>query len=530
MSAPLLQIKQLTVAFSGRPVVENVSLSLQAGEMLAIVGESGSGKSMTALSVLGLLPETATAQGSIDFEGQELLGAPESKLRAVRGKRIGMVFQEPLSALNPLHSIGKQIGEALKIHHGHASPARIAELLEQVGLEYMRNRLDAYPHQLSGGERQRVLIAIAIANDPAVLIADEPTTAVDVTIQKKLLELLKRLQTEHRMSILLITHDLPLVRRMADRVAVMQAGHMVEQGSVTDVFATPKHPYTQHLLGSAPKGTAAPLSASAPTVMSCESVRVTFPIRGGLLRRKIGEVVAVDGISLDIRAGETLGIVGESGSGKSTLGFALLKLMPSEGRIVFLGRDMQTMRGPALVTLRKHMQPVFQDPFGSLNPRMTVAQIVEEGLKVHEPQLTPRERLQRVREALAEVGLSPDMADRYPHAFSGGQRQRIGIARAVVLKPKFIVLDEPTSALDLSVQAQIVALLRSLQASAAIAYLFISHDFRVVQAVSHRIAVMRHGKIVEAGETAQLLSHPQQDYTKALIDAAMLNVASLRAV
>jgi len=522
MSA-LLEIDRLSISFGATCVVDDVSLAIQPGEVLALVGESGSGKSLTAHSVLRLLPDSARATGSVRFEGAELMGAPEPQVRRLRGSKVGMIFQEPLSALNPLHTIGRQIGEAIAIHQGRASGARITELMEQVGLSHLSGRLDAYPHQLSGGERQRVMIAMSIANDPALLIADEPTTAVDVTIQKRLLELLKKLQRERGMAMLFITHDLTLVRRMADRVAVMQAGKIVEQGPCEALFSAPKEAYTKHLLSSAPSGAAAPLPASAQPLIACTDVRVVFPIKGGLLRRVVGEVKAVDGVSVSIREGETLGLVGESGSGKTTLGFALLRLNNSEGKIVFLDQDAQALSGKALIPLRKHMQPVFQDPFSSLNPRMNVRQIIEEGLLVHEKGLSAAARGARVDEALHAVGLTPEMADRYPHAFSGGQRQRIGIARAVVLRPKLIVLDEPTSALDLSVQAQIIALLRELQTKTGIAYLFISHDLRVVRALAHRIAVMKAGRIVEQGETAQILSHPKEAYTAALIEAAFLN-------
>ena len=521
----LLCIRDLSVTFGETGAVRGASLDIRPGEMLALVGESGSGKSLTALAALGLLPASARAQGSIAFNGEELLGAPEGRLRRLRGAKISMVFQEPMACLNPLHTIGTQLHEMLALHQIFSREARrmrIRELLEQVGLPHLLARMDAYPHQLSGGERQRVMIAMAIANNPALLIADEPTTAVDVTVQKKILELLKRLQKEMNMAMLFITHDLTVVKRLADSVAVMKEGSIVECGPVRDIFARPYHPYTQMLLGSAPKGPPAPLPARAEEVVACEALSVRFPIKTGIFRRVTGHVTGVENAALSLRQGETLGIVGESGSGKTTLGFALLRLIPSSGRIVFLARDIQGLNRRALTPLRPRMQPVFQDPYGSLNPRMTVEDIVAEGLRVHEPSLTPAQISARVEESLAEVGLHSGMRLRYPHEFSGGQRQRIGIARALILKPALLVLDEPTSALDLTVQSQIVALLKDLQAKHGLSYLFISHDLRVVRALAHRIAVMRKGAIVEQGETEALFKAPKEEYTKGLIEAAMI--------
>ncbi len=524
----LLRMEHITIGFGqGVPAVRDVSLSIAQGEMLALVGESGSGKSLTALSVLQLLPESARMQGSIRFEGNELAGAPEAVLRKLRGNRIGMVFQEPMTALNPLHTLGRQLSEALEIHAAPdisraALKARVAELLEQVGLAHFTDRLDAFPHQLSGGERQRVLIAMAIANNPSLLIADEPTTAVDVTVQAKILALLKRLQQERKMAMLFITHDLTLVRRMADRVAVMRHGEIVEQGKVADVFAAPQHDYTRMLLASEPKGKPLPVQAQAETVMECERLSVSFPIRRGVLRRKIGEVAAVKEADVRIRAGETLGIVGESGSGKTTLALALLRLLPATGRIVFLGQPIDGMGLKDARPLRNRMQLVFQDPYSSLNPRMSVQALIEEGLRVHEPGLSEAERIARVSEVLTQVSLSPEMRERYPHEFSGGQRQRISIARAMVLKPRFVILDEPTSALDLTIQAQIVELLKAFQRDTGMAYAFISHDLRVVRAVAHRIIVMRKGQIVEQAETEALFAQPREEYTQQLLKAAYL--------
>jgi microcin C transport system ATP-binding protein len=527
----LLRVRDLSVQFEmGRAgkftAVDRVSFDLHRGETLALVGESGSGKSVTALSVLQLLPYPLASHpsGKIEYRGEELLGAGEGRLREVRGNRIAMIFQEPMTSLNPLHTIEKQIGEALTIHKGlsrEAARARIVELLQLVGLgEQAKKRLDAYPHQLSGGQRQRVMIAMALANEPDILIADEPTTAVDVTIQAQLLKLLKELQEKLGMAILFITHDLGVVRRLAHRVAVMNKGRIVEAGPVAEVFDKPQHDYTRHLLAAEPKGKAGARDANARTVLRGGDIRVWFPIKAGVFRRTIGHVKAVDGIDVNLKAGHTLGVVGESGSGKTTLGLALLRLERADGAIEFDGRDIVKLRGGDLRPLRKEMQIVFQDPYGSLSPRMSVAEIVAEGLAIHEPGLSDAERDARVVAALNEVRLDPATRHRYPHEFSGGQRQRIAIARALVLKPKLVVLDEPTSALDMSVQAQIVDLLRELQAKHGLAYVFISHDLKVVRALADDVLVMKDGKAVEQGTAAQIFEAPQAPYTKALMAAA----------
>ncbi|MGE0754013.1 MAG: ABC transporter ATP-binding protein [Alphaproteobacteria bacterium] len=522
----LLSIKNLSLTFrhDGRKVeaVKHVSLEMGKGEFLAIVGESGSGKSLTALSCMGLQPKAAAISGSIQFAGQEVIGAPDSILRSVRGNNISMVFQEPMTALNPLHTVEKQLGEMLRIHNNANHSGRILELLESVGLGHFKDRLNNYPHQLSGGERQRVMIAMAMANNPKLLIADEPTTAVDVTIQAKILKLLKELQAKHDLSIMLITHDLTIVKRLADRVAIMKQGEIVEQGKVSQIFAAPKHPYTQKLLASEPKGSAAPLPADAAELIQSEELKVHFPIRGGVFGRVKDYVKAVDGISIGIKQGETLGLVGESGSGKTTLAMALLRMIPSTGRIVFMGQNIDELTSSKVRPLRQHMQLVFQDPFASLNPRMTIQQIIEEGLLVHEPNLSAAERTQKVGTILHEVGLPADITSRFAHEFSGGQRQRISIARAMVLNPSFVVMDEPTSALDLTVQSTIIDLLKDLQKKHGLGYIFISHDLRVVKAISHRIAVLYKGKIVEVGPTTNIIDNPQEEYTAKLIKAAML--------
>ncbi len=521
----LLAIDKLTLRFGATDVVKDVSLTIAKGEMLALVGESGSGKSLTALSCMGLQPASAAISGSIHFDGQEIVGTSEEKLRSIRGARIGMVFQEPMTALNPLHTIGRQIKEMLDVHqqmNNTQALARIHELLEQVGLVHFKTRLDAYPHELSGGERQRVMIAMAIANKPDLLIADEPTTAVDVTIQAKILTLIKDLQKSMHMAVLFITHDLTIVKRLADNVAIMREGEIVEQGKVSEIFAAPKHPYTQKLLASEPKGAPMPPPASAQQVISCDHLKVYFPIKKGLLKRTVDYVKAVDDVSISIMESSTLGVVGESGSGKTTLGFALLRLIKSQGQIVFQQNTINNRAGSKLRELRKAMQVVFQDPYSSLNPRMNIQQIIEEGLTVHYPMTKAQGRSDAVDAVLKEVGLSPDIKQRFPHEFSGGQRQRISIARAMVLKPKFVVLDEPTSALDLTVQSQIIELLKNLQEKHGLSYMFISHDLRVVRAIAHNIVVLRHGKIVEHGTTQQIFENPKEDYTKTLIAAAFL--------
>ncbi len=525
----LLEVENLSVAFGKRRVVDGVSFTLDGGETLALVGESGSGKSLTALSILQLLPAGGTnPAGSITLAGEQLIGASQQTLLHARGQLAGIVFQEPMTSLNPLHRIGRQVGEAVQLHRKMAKEARrarVIEVLRQAGFADAEHRLDAFPHQLSGGQRQRVVIAMALANDPALLIADEPTTALDVTIQARILNLLAELKTARGLALLLISHDLQIVRRYADRVCVMKDGVVVEAGRVTDVFAAPKHPYTRMLLAAVPKGAPAPLAKGAKTLVEAQDVKVHFPIRRGLLRRTVGHVKAVDGVSFRLHEGETLGLVGESGSGKSTLGFALLRLQHAEGRIVFAGTDLATVNKRDLRRLRSSMQVVFQDPFGSLSPRMTVGDIVAEGLTVHDPDLTRAERNRRVAEELDEVGLPIDALNRYPHEFSGGQRQRIAIARAMVLKPRFVVLDEPTSALDMSVQAQIVDLLRRLQQRHGLGYLFISHDLKVVRALAHRLIVLRHGEVVEEGLAAKIFANPQQAYTRDLM-AAAFNLAA----
>ena len=530
-SAPrdILVVDDLAVSFgTGVATVEavkGISFALAKGETLALVGESGSGKSVTALSILQLLPypHARHPRGSIRLDGVELVGAPERTLRSVRGARIAMVFQEPMTSLNPLHSIEKQVGEVLEIHEGlRGAPlrARVLDLLSMVGIPEAARRLGALPHELSGGQRQRVMIAMALANQPDVLIADEPTTALDVTIQAQILKLLKELQARLGMALLFITHDLGIVRKMADRVCVMTEGEIVETGPVAAVFDAPRHAYTKRLLAAEPKGKPAAAAADAPVVMATDRLKVWFPLKGGIFRKTIGHIKAVDGISLAVRRGHTLGVVGESGSGKTTLGLALLRLLASDGVISFGGTEIQAMSAGTLRPLRREMQMVFQDPYGSLSPRLSVGQIVGEGLEVHKLATGPGEREARIVEALEEVGLDPASRHRYPHEFSGGQRQRIAIARALVLKPKFIVLDEPTSALDVSVQAQIVDLLRDIQARHAIAYLFISHDLRVVRALADDLMVMKDGRVVEAGPAEALFSTPVTDYTRALMAAA----------
>ena len=516
----LLEVSGLRVRFGGRVVVEDAGFTLDAGETLALVGESGSGKSLTALSVLQLLPPGALASGRVVLEGRDMLTAGPGVLHQARGGTAGMVFQEPMTSLNPLHRVGRQVAEALRLHGREAGRAPVAALLAQVGFADAESRLDAFPHQLSGGQRQRVMIAMALANDPKLLIADEPTTALDVTIQAGILALLAAERRRRGLALLLISHDLNVVRRVADRVAVMKDGRIVEQGTTADVFAAPQHPYTRMLLDAEPGGAPGPMPDGAAEAARLVDVRVSFPVRRGLLRRVVREVHAVQGVSLDIRQGETLGLVGESGSGKSTVGLALLKLQAATGRVAVLGQDVSTWPEGRVRPLRARMQIVFQDPFGSLDPRMSVGAVVAEGLLVHEPRLGRWERALRVAAALAEVGLPVGAAERFPHEFSGGQRQRIAIARAMVLKPALVVLDEPTSALDRSVQGQIVALLRGLQARHGLAYLFISHDLAVIRAMSHRVAVMQAGLIVEQGPAAELFAAPRTAYARALMKAA----------
>ena len=530
MTEPLLAISHLGVEFhlpeGVTTAVDDVSLIIEKGQTVAVVGESGSGKSVTALSVLQLLPYPVarhTAGSSVRFKGEELVGANDNRLRAVRGDQISMIFQEPMVSLNPLHVVEKQINEVLFVHKGMEAGAarqRTLELLDLVGIPDPEMRLLSYPHQLSGGQRQRVMIAMALANEPDLLIADEPTTALDVTIQAQVLALLKRLQARLGMSMLLITHDLGIVRKMAEQVSVMQAGRVVESGAVEQVFSAPQHPYTQRLLAAEPKGNPLPAPSDAPILMRAQDVKVWFPIKRGLLRRTVDYVKAVDGISVTVREGHTVGVVGESGSGKTTLGLALLRLQSSEGLIEFDAKNIQDDSGREMRALRREMQVVFQDPFSSLSPRLSIGQIVAEGLEVHDMGGGPRGREALIIEALEEVGLDPETRHRYPHEFSGGQRQRIAIARAMVLKPRFVVLDEPTSALDMSVQAQIVNLLRDLQERHRLAYLFISHDLKVVRALSDELIVMRDGIVVEQGSARQIFDSPQQAYTRALMAAA----------
>ncbi|WP_036281009.1 ABC transporter ATP-binding protein [Methylocystis sp. ATCC 49242] len=531
-TTPLLDVRNLSVSFlhgSRETIaVDNVSFSLERGKTLALVGESGSGKSISALSIVRLLPPGAIPAGEAFFDGENMLTIPDARLRAIRGARITMVFQEPMTSLNPLHTIEQQIAEILELHgmHGRdAMRARVIELLMEVGIPNPEARLGAYPHQLSGGQRQRVMIAMALANKPDLLIADEPTTALDVTVQAQILALLERLQQTYGMAMLFITHDLGLVRRFADTVCVMQKGRIVEQGDVATVFSAPSHPYTQALLTAEPKGDPIIENAQAPVVVSADNLRVWFPIKRGFMRRTVDHVKAVDGVTVAVREGATVGVVGESGSGKTTLALALLRLIRSEGPIVFLGQRIDGDSVAEMRPLRRDMQIVFQDPYGSLSPRMSVAEIVAEGLTVQRPELTLDQRREIVARALKETGLDPATMDRYPHEFSGGQRQRIAIARAMVLEPKFVVLDEPTSALDMSVQAQIIDLLRDLQRRRSLAYLFISHDLRVVKALAAHLIVMRHGKVVEEGPAAQVFAQPQKEYTRALFAAAFRNQA-----
>ncbi len=526
MSA-LLSIRDLRIAFrsdeAAAEVVHGVSLDVHRGETVALVGESGSGKSVTALSVLRLLPPNAEIGGRILFGGTDLLSMKEPELRRVRGDRVSMIFQEPMTSLNPLHTIERQVGEALILHRGlgaAAARARVIELLEQVGIDDPAGRLGAYPHQLSGGQRQRVMIAMALANEPDLLIADEPTTALDVTVQAQILELLKRLQGQLGMAMLFITHNLGIVRRMADATCIMTEGEIVERGPTAGLFANPRHAYTKHLLAAEPKGPPPPGDEAAPTVVEARDLKVWFPIKRGVFRRTVGHIRAVDGVDIAVREGETLGVVGESGSGKSTLGLALLRLVSSRGRILYLGRDIEGLGWKEMRPLRHDMQIVFQDPYGSLSPRMAVAEIVAEGLQVHQPTLGVIERDRRVVSALTEVGIDPAARFRYPHEFSGGQRQRIAIARAMVLEPKFLVLDEPTSALDVSVQAQVVELLRELQQRKRLSFLFISHDLKVVRALANEVVVMRAGRVVERGPAGEIFGNPREPYTRALLAAA----------
>jgi microcin C transport system ATP-binding protein len=532
INQPLLGVRDLSVAFHQQDgatlAVDRVSFEIKRGECVALVGESGSGKSVSALSILKLLPypNASHPSGSIRFKGRELLNLSEGEIRDIRGNDISIIFQEPMTSLNPLHTIEAQIGEILRLHQpigGSAVRARTLELLTQVGIPEPETRLGSYPHQLSGGQRQRVMIAMALANEPDLLIADEPTTALDVTVQAQILALLAGIRSRLGMSLLFITHDLGIVRRIADHVCVMNGGKIVEQGPVEEVFTAPKHPYTRALLAAEPKPDPAPPRPDSPMVISANDLKVWFPIKRGLMRTTVGHIKAVDGVSLAVRKGETLGVVGESGSGKTTLGLALLRLISSNGPIVFLGNNIQGLQFKAMLPFRRDMQIVFQDPFGALSPRMSVGDIVAEGLTVHQRALSREDREAKVVKALTDVGLDPDTRFRYPHEFSGGQRQRISIARAVVLEPNFVVLDEPTSALDMLFQAQMVDLLRELQRKRDLTYMFISHDLRVVASLASHLIVMRQGKVVEEGPAVALFKNPKSDYTRALFAAAFRN-------
>lgn len=526
---PVLSIQSLRIGFrqDGQlmPAVKGVSFHVDRGETVALVGESGSGKSVTALSTVSLLGAAAEVSGSVQYEGRELVGASERDLQKVRGNDISFIFQEPMTSLNPLHTLERQLSESLSLHmglRGQALRDRIIQLLERVGIRDPETRLTDYPHQFSGGQRQRIMIAMALANGPELLIADEPTTALDVTIQAQIMELLAQLKREEGLSMLFISHDLGLVRRIADRVCVMKNGEIVEQGPVEQIFSDPQHEYTRNLLAAQSTGIAEPVPADAETIVETRDLKVWFPIKRGLLRRVTGHVKAVNGASLSVRSGETVGIVGESGSGKTTLALAIMRLIASEGPILYMGQDITRWSARDLQRLRRDMQIVFQDPFGSLSPRMTIEQIIAEGLGVHG--LEPgRDRRQMVRDIMTEVGLDPTAMHRYPHEFSGGQRQRIAIARAMILRPKIVVLDEPTSALDMTVQVQIVSLLRELQRRHGLAFLFISHDLRVIRALSHQILVMRAGDVVEQGPCEAVFTNPQSDYTKELLKAAFHN-------
>ena len=524
----ILSVRDLHVEFETNDgmvhAVRGIDLDVKPGETVAIVGESGSGKSQTTMALMGLLASNGRARGSATYRGQELIGLSERKLNRIRGEKITMIFQEPMTSLDPLYRIGRQIAEPLVHHRGMSRKAareRVIELLELVGIPDPARRVDAYPHELSGGQRQRVMIAMALANDPDMLIADEPTTALDVTIQAQILALLAELQRKLGMAIVFITHDLGIVRRFADRVYVMRYGEVVEEGETSALFAAPGHPYTKMLLAAEPTGRKAPPPREAPILLEGRDVEVVFGGGGGWFSGPEAEIRAVDRISVALHKGQTIGVVGESGSGKSTLGRALLRLLPSDGTVRFEGSDISAADKRAMRPMRKELQLVFQDPFGSLSPRMTIGQVVTEGLKVHEPQLPARERDRRAIEALEEVGLDPAMRNRYPHEFSGGQRQRIAIARAMILKPKVVVLDEPTSALDRSVQKQIVDLLRDLQKAHDLSYLFISHDLAVVRAMADHIVVMKQGRIVEEGPTDAIFDHPREAYTQALMAAAI---------
>ena len=524
----ILDVKDLSISFKQDDVVikavRNISFNISVGETIALVGESGSGKSVSALSTVGLLPSSASVSGKIKFEKRNLLEADESLLQSVRGNNISFIFQEPMTSLNPLHTLEKQISESLSLHQnlrGQRATTRVLELLTKVGIEQPELRLKSYPHELSGGQRQRVMIAMALANNPKLLIADEPTTALDVTVQAQILDLLKELKVSEKLSLLFITHDLSIVRKISDRVYVMKEGEIVESGPTKEIFLKPSHVYTKMLLAANTVGVPKPLPQLSKEVIFVKDLRIWFPIKKGLLRRSIGYIKAVNSASFSIKEGETLGVVGESGSGKTTLALAIMKLIKSKGTIKFLDTDIQNLSGTGLRSLRSNMQIIFQDPYGSLSPRMSVYDIVSEGLVVHKPQFNSELIKERVSEILSEVGLDPAIINRYPHEFSGGQRQRIAIARTMILRPKLVVLDEPTSALDMTVQVQIVNLLKALQKKYELAYLFISHDLKVVRAMSHKIAVMKKGDIVEFGANEAIFSNAKHSYTKALLSAAL---------
>jgi microcin C transport system ATP-binding protein len=529
MSSPLVKVRNLSVNFNSAGViseaVKNVSFEIKKGETLALVGESGSGKTVSALSIMQLLPTSVShLGGEINYKDIDLIKSSRQQLRQVRGNEISMIFQEPMTSLNPLHTIRQQIAESIELHQGLNNTAtnnKVLELLHKVGIRDPEKRTDAYPHQLSGGQRQRVMIAMALANTPDLLIADEPTTALDVTIQAQILQLLRKLQAEMHMAILLITHDLGIVHKLADRVCVMNSGEIVEHGKTKDIYANPSHKYTRQLLASEPTAIPPSTDNNATVILEARNLKVWFPIKRGLLRRTTGHVKAVNDISLKLRQGQTIGVVGESGSGKTTLGLALLRLISSNGPIIYMGdKKLDIYNAKQMRPLRREMQIVFQDPYGSLSPRMSAGQIIAEGLRIHAPKTTSTERRNKVATIMEEVGLDPASMDRYPHEFSGGQRQRIAVARAVVLEPELIVFDEPTSALDVSVQAQIVDLLRDLQTAHDISYMFISHDLKVVRALANYVIVMRAGEVVEEGEAAKIFQNPQTSYTKSLMTAA----------
>ena len=519
----ILKIENLSVSFGNNDAVKNVSFGINKGETVALVGESGSGKSITALATVNLIDQAANISGSVKYCEKEIINSNSKDLRKIRGNDVSFIFQEPMTSLNPLHTIERQLSESLKLHQGLKGPKvleKILDLLAKVGIDEAHKRVTNYPHQLSGGQRQRIMIAMALANKPDLLIADEPTTALDVTIQAQILELLAKIQKSEGMGMLFITHDLSVVRRIADRVCVMKGGEIVEEGVTNEIFESPKHAYTKKLLNAEPSGIPRPIIANAAKVIDIKNLRIWFPIVKGILRKVVGNVKAVNNANLNISEGETLGIVGESGSGKTTLALAIMRLISSKGHITFMGKKLDGLTNNQLKPIRRDIQMVFQDPYGSLSPRFTIEQIISEGLDVHNLD-EGQNRRKMVENILVEVGLEKEMIDRYPHEFSGGQRQRIAIARAMILKPKLLILDEPTSALDMTVQVQIVKLLRDLQIKYSLAYLFISHDLRVIRALSHKVIVMSNGDIVEAGTNKDIFENPKSDYTKQLISAAM---------